>query len=117
VCAARRRLGCRSPQSQAASARSRRLRLEQSSARCGQSSLFLSSPAHELRFAKVDLALDPSARLVLEVAAPVKLVHALAFGLDQAELDLVVQVLRRPMLAVDLPTVIDSAQALALLRA
>src|SRR5262252_8698824 len=56
------------------------------------------APAHELCFAKVDLALDSAARLVLELAASVELVHAPAFGLDQAELDLIVQLLLRAMI-------------------
>src|SRR3954465_12397624 len=77
----------------------------------------VSAPAHELRFAKVDLALDPPARVVLEVAAPIELVHARALGFDQAELDLVVERLRRPVIAVDLAPMIDSTQAFAMLRA
>jgi len=49
--------------------------------------------------------------------AEIALLPTLALRLDQAELDLVVEALRRSMLAVDLSAVIDSAQALAMLCA
>src|SRR3954447_24571249 len=51
----------------------------------------LLAPVLDLGLAQVELTLDPSPRLVLELAAAEEIVDVLPLGLDQQELDIAVQ--------------------------
>src|SRR5438045_941072 len=51
---------------------------------------FVATLAGEVRFAQIELALDPPPRLVLELADAEQIVHALPLRVDQLKLDLLV---------------------------
>src|SRR3954451_5664706 len=51
----------------------------------------LLAPVLDLGLAQIELTLDPSPRLVLELTAAEEIVDVLPLGLDQQELDIAVQ--------------------------
>src|SRR3954453_20303403 len=76
----------------------------------------LLAPVLDLGLAQIELTLDPSPRLVLELAAAEEIVDVLPLGLDQQELDIAVQLDELLVRGVAIAAVLGMPEPLPLMR-